>query len=502
MTTAFNICSIRIFWHDRCFPIYAYKGDFGMAKTARSLSGRWTQIIVYTLAYFINIALILSLFLAKYPPIVDLTIINNIVLILTMVGLSRYFIYLYLSPFYYIWQNTFFIRNRKAIATYRPKVSVIIPAWNEEIGLIPTIKTLLKSTYTNLEIVVINDGSTDNSHELMLKFLDDYELRQIHTPQPIDIVYQFVPNGGKGQALNTGITLSTGEIIMTIDADCLVSPSAVENFVHYFADPTIMAASGNIKIGNRQTLIGTLQYIEYILSFYNKKVQSLFNVIYVIGGAAGAFRREVFDKIGYYHTDNATEDIDLTIRIQEAGMRIVYASDAVVFTEGASNLPGIIRQRTRWRRGRFETFRDHRSLFFSFKRSVNKLLSWVILPETFLGEAQITFYIPSILFFLSVYGVVAHDFSPFLMSILIFTSTFFILMAFGERNKQIGVYALVPIIWLLFYIVTYYEVRALAISTWQYLRKQESQWQRWKREGTFDPNASKTSTGTYITPEV
>src|SRR5262249_22839207 len=145
---------------------------------------------------------------------------------------------------------------------------------------------------------------------------------------------------------------------------------------------------------------------------------SLFNTIYIIGGAAGAFRREVFEYVGLYSHHNITEDIDLSVRIQEAGMKIVYAPDAVVYTEGASNFGGLLSQRLRWKRGRFQTFFEHHQLFFSKQEHHNKLLTWGVLPLALFGDLQLFFEV-LFLVFLYIYSFLTHDFSSFVSGVIV-----------------------------------------------------------------------------------
>ncbi len=179
-------------------------------------------------------------------------------------------------------------KHRAEIEAYRPLVSVMIPAWNESQGILNTMKTVLLSTYRNMELVVVNDGSTDDSDKLIRNFLADYE-SWTDGVNDIRIIYDYKSNGGKGRALNRAIELSHGDIIISIDADCIVLPDTIENFVSCFSNPRVMAAVGNVKIGNTTKIIGVIQYLEYLFSFYFKKAESILNTIYIIGGAAGAF---------------------------------------------------------------------------------------------------------------------------------------------------------------------------------------------------------------------
>ena len=125
--------------------------------------------------------------------------------------------------------------------------------------LIKTVKTILANTYPNFEIIIINDGSTDSSDILMRKFMKQYRAQKAFgNKKKANIVYKYKQNGGKGHALNYGIGLSHGEIIISIDADCVLLPTTIGNFVRHFNDQEVMAVVGNVKIGNQKSLLETL----------------------------------------------------------------------------------------------------------------------------------------------------------------------------------------------------------------------------------------------------
>lgn len=409
-----------------------------------------------------------------------------VIVFFASVLLTKYFTYMFLAPWFGLMASrekelvSHFVRN------YQPLVSVMIPAWNEEVGLLSTIKTLLASTYRHLEIVVVNDGSTDGSDEKMHRFLEKYEreMRDIPAERRVKIIYHYQTNGGKGSALNTATRLSHGDILLSIDADCIVDEHAVGAFVEAFRDPRVMAAVGNVKVGNTKTLIGVIQALEYRFGFYGKLADSLLNTIYIIGGAAGAFRREVFGRLGGYSTTNITEDIELSTRIQKAGMKIVYVPSAVVCTEGASTLQGLMKQRLRWKRGRFQTFWEHRDLFFSLDPRHNKLLCWIVLPLALFSEMQLAME-PVFLAMLYVFGFLTNDFSAFISGILI-VSLMFVIQAWHSREQNDGYIWLAPIGWLLFYLCSFVEVYALVNVVWGVIRKQELKWQRWQRTGVTE----------------
>jgi poly-beta-1,6-N-acetyl-D-glucosamine synthase len=441
-----------------------------------------SKFFIYSALYIITFLIIGSVFILIPRQGYDLPLLKIVIVFFASVLLTKYFIYMFFSPWHDVYVAYYDRKYADKIKTYNPLVSVLIPAWNEEQGLLDTVKTLLQSTYRNIELVIVNDGSTDNSDKMMNDFIRQYEADET-IQDKVRIVYHYKQNGGKGAALNTAIELSKGDILMSIDADCVVLEDTIKNFVRHFAHPKVMAVVGNVKVGNTKTVIGVIQYLEFLFSFYFKKADSVMNTIYIIGGAAGAFRREVFDTIGTYNTKNITEDIDLSVRIQGAGMKIVYASDAIVYTEGASDIRGLMKQRLRWKRGRFETFFNNRDLFFSTDKKHNKLLSWVILPLAYFGEVQLSLE-PLFLLFLYVYSFLVNDFSSFISGVVVVGSMFFVQILFDDmKARKLSFYFLSPIGWLLFYVATFVEFNALFRSIWGLVRKKELKWQKWERKG-------------------
>ena len=388
--------------------------------------------------------------------------------------------FIILAPWYtYVWTRR---RRYFAQRNYKPLVSIIIPAWNEEVGLVPTVKTILASSYRPLEVVVVNDGSTDKSDEVMRGFLQKYQQRVRTTPSYAPVIYHYQPNGGKGSALNTGIGLSHGEIIITFDADSVVHEDAVKHFASYFADPEVMAAAGNIKIGNTKTLLGLIQALEYYIGFQIKKAEALLGVVFVIGGAASAFRREVFERLGGYHVGSLTEDMDISMRIQEAGMRIVYAPEALVHTEGPTTIRGLLKQRLRWKRGRLEAFSMHKSSFFSWKKGLNKPFFWIVLPLVILEDIEI-FLGTTYIILLYIYSLLTYDFSILLLSMAFATVLFLFQFSEDRQFRKVSFLLLAPLAWFFFHLVTFVELNSLIHALYTFFRKREVKWQKWQRTG-------------------
>ncbi len=444
---------------------------------------RTKKFLVYSFLHVVTFALIISAFTLTPKESADFPLLRGIIIFFASILLLKYFLYMVISPWHDVvtaYRNKKYARK---IERYKPLVSVLIPAWNEEKGILKTVETILESRYRNMEIIIVNDGSTDSSDKLIRAFIRKYHKNIPDSPDKIKIIYHYKQNGGKGAALNTALTFSSGDLIMSIDADCVVLPETIGNFVRNFVDPKIMAAVGNVKVGNTQKIVGVVQYLEFLFSFYFKKADSVMNTIYIIGGAAGVFRSEVFEKLGGYNITSITEDIELSMRIQNAGMKVVYADDAVVYTEGASEVPDLMKQRLRWKRGRFETFFEYRHMFFSRDSKHNKLLSWILLPLGYFGELQLSLELLFVAF-LYAYSAYINDFSSFISGIIIVGSMFFVQIAFDDKKtKNLSMYLLSPIGWLLFYIATFVEVTALFKTLHSLLKKEEVKWQRWQRRG-------------------
>jgi cellulose synthase/poly-beta-1,6-N-acetylglucosamine synthase-like glycosyltransferase len=367
---------------------------------------------------------------------------------------------------------------------YNPRISVLIPAYNEEVGLMSTVQSVIDSEYKNVEIIVVNDGSSDGSDAIMTKFVHEYDAytQDDDNSEHVTLKYFYKLNGGKGVALNYALDKAEGEIIVTIDADCTVTPTTMGNFVRRFADPSVMAAVGNVKIGNIQNVIGVVQSIEFLNSFYTKHAESLLGIIYIIGGAAGAYRKQVFDELGGYSPTNITEDIHLSFRMQYAGMKMVYAYDAVVYTEGASDFNGLAKQRQRWKIGWLQTMAEFKDFVFSRKKEHNKILAWEMLPVVAFGNVQTTFE-PLFVVALYIYSYLVSDYTVFITWIMLETIVMFAVLVVERRTITLRTIFLTPITWLLFHITSYVEYQALMVSMWNIIRKKDVKWQRWERVG-------------------
>lgn len=438
------------------------------------------KVLAYVSLYIILFIVISSVIFRAPAEAGQFVWLRTITVIFASLLLTKYFIYMFLSP----WNEVRQIHHQKTLKRtknnrpYRPKVSVIVPVWNEEQGITTTIESLLNSSYTRMEILVIDNASNDKTAKTIMDLVIQNICTQSDVPirKRIPVKYLYEGAQGKGNALNTGLAHATGEIIVPVDAGCYMPRETIQKFVNHFEDPTVMAAVGNVRIGKTNTLLGVIQYFEFLFSFYLKKAQSLIHTIHSTRGAADAFRRKIFSKVGRYSTTNITEDVELSVRMQTAGMRIVYASDALVYTEGAATLQDLMKKRLLWVRGRFETFAEHRELFFSTKAQENKALSWLVLPIVLFGELQLSLEF-LFLGLLYIFSFATGDFTPFISGIVIVSSMFVVQILFDKHHEHnLTFILLAPIGWLLFYVSTLVETSALFKALWGYIRQKKLVW--------------------------
>jgi cellulose synthase/poly-beta-1,6-N-acetylglucosamine synthase-like glycosyltransferase/peptidoglycan/xylan/chitin deacetylase (PgdA/CDA1 family) len=228
-------------------------------------------------------------------------------------------------------------------------VSVIVPAWNEREGIVATVKSLVASDH-DVEVVVVDDASTDGTAAAVV---------QLKLP---GVRVARVPKGGKAAALNTGIALSRHPIIVMLDADTVVEPEAIHRLVQPFADPTVGAVAGNVKVGNRSSMVTRWQHIEYVIGFnLDRRLYERFDCIPTVPGALGAFRRIAVDAAGGITDETLAEDTDLTIAVHRAGWRVVYVDDARSWTEAPATIGQLWRQRYRWSYGTMQALWKHRT---------------------------------------------------------------------------------------------------------------------------------------------
>ncbi|MFF4304049.1 bifunctional polysaccharide deacetylase/glycosyltransferase family 2 protein [Streptomyces sp. NPDC001601] len=246
-------------------------------------------------------------------------------------------------------------RNKRRFSwgpTVTRPVSVIVPAYNEKECIANTLESLAQSTHP-IEVVVVDDGSTDGTSEIARAAADKLGMPNVR------VIRQ--ENAGKPAALNNGVRNASYDIVVMMDGDTVFEPDTVRHLVQPFADPEVGAVAGNAKVGNRNTVIGAWQHIEYVMGFnLDRRMYDLLRCMPTIPGAIGAFRREAVLGVGGMSEDTLAEDTDITIAMHRAGWRVVYQEHAKAWTEAPGSLKQLWSQRYRWSYGTMQALWKHR----------------------------------------------------------------------------------------------------------------------------------------------
>ncbi|MCZ6767378.1 MAG: glycosyltransferase family 2 protein [bacterium] len=255
----------------------------------------------------------------------------------------------------------FFRRERKKPVfdhRYVPPVTVLISAYNEQDHIQQTIEGCLAIDYPNYETLVVDDGSTDGTSSILRKFSDGGAIRLVTK----------LANEGKAMALNDAIPLANGEIFLMIDADAVPDPGVLKAMVPHFKSSRVAAVTGNPRVANRHSLLSKLQAIEFssIVSL-QRRGSRIWGKLLTISGVVGAFHRTALLDVGAFSPDMATEDIDLTWKLQRRHYDIRYEPRAIVWMRVPVSVRGLWRQRCRWSEGMGQVLRRHAKGVFSWK---------------------------------------------------------------------------------------------------------------------------------------
>jgi cellulose synthase/poly-beta-1,6-N-acetylglucosamine synthase-like glycosyltransferase len=239
--------------------------------------------------------------------------------------------------------------------SYQPRVSVIVPAYNESLGIAHCLRGMGAQTYADFEVIVVDDGSTDDTAAIARSIAMEPGLLGRLT-----VISK--ANGGKASALNHGILEAGGEIIVTVDSDSVLEADALEHLIRPFADPSVGAVGGNVRVAQPRGFLGHHQMVEYVVGLMlQRSAFADIDAMQVMSGAIGAFRHDVLQSVGGYSSDTVTEDFDITLAVWKTGYRVVFNPKAIAWTEGPSSYKDLLSQRIRWTFGGFQTLRKYRT---------------------------------------------------------------------------------------------------------------------------------------------
>jgi poly-beta-1,6-N-acetyl-D-glucosamine synthase len=396
-------------------------------------------------------------------------IVNHFIFLLTILLFSAYIFLALVSAITlrrYLRKNSYVDYNSIILAPLTPSISIIAPAYNEEVTIVDNIRALLALYYNNFEVIVVNDGSTDNTFQ---KVVDAYNLEKVNyffdyriPCERIRGVYKSKNrsykrltvidklNGGKSDALNAGINISKNQLICSIDVDSIMEPDALLKMAKPFMEETnrkVIGTGGVVRIANSCVIEGgqikeirlpkkflpRVQVLEYTRAFLMARMAwGRLNGLLIISGALGMFDKEIAIKCGGYSIKTIGEDMELVVRMrrymsdQKQAYAVVYIPDPLVWTEVPSTMKILGRQRNRWTRGTIETLATHKSMFFNPKYGILGLLS-IPYWATFEWLAPIVEFLGLIYF--TVLAVFGHPNWSFFLLLLAFVYTFAISMS-------------------------------------------------------------------------
>lgn len=317
----------------------------------------------------------------------------------------------------YVKKNSFVNYKEILSSTFSPSISIIAPAYNESLNIVENVRSLLSSHYVNYDVIIVNDGSKDDSLSRLIEAydliqIDHYINEQIKTKPLRNGIYKSTnpafdklivvdkENGGKADALNMGLNISKNKYVACIDVDCLLLEDALQKMIKPFLETTdakVIAAGGVIRIANSCTVKdGKLfdvnfpkswleqgQILEYLRAFLlGRMAWSRLNGLLVISGAFGLFDKKIAIKVGGYDTNTVGEDMEIIVRMrrymedQKQKYKVAYIPDPLCWTEAPDNYKTFISQRNRWTRGTIETLKKHHKIGFNPKYKALGLISY------------------------------------------------------------------------------------------------------------------------------
>ncbi len=349
----------------------------------------------------------------------------------------------------------------RKVITNHPKITLLIPAHNESVSIKKTILSILENNYPNKEIIIIDDHSTDDTFEQASEFVKKGSIRIFRRKEG---------KGSKAAAINFGALYATGDILMIMDGDTLIERNVLKQIAKYMDDPKVAAVAGNVRILSGDNGINNVltrcQSYEYVIAFeLGRRVRNIMNILVIIPGAFGAFRKQMARKVGLYDKDTITEDFDLTIKVFKTGDKVVFISDAIAWTFCPSTWKGWFRQRLRWTHGQIATLLKHKDIMTSKNVVYRNLFILAVIDMLFMDIILILLRL-AFLIWIIFFGFTENTVFAFLLLMIVYLineSIAFLASAIFSPNKADLKYVyLLPFIFLI-YRPVYAFVRVYAI---------------------------------------
>ena len=413
---------------------------------------------------------------------------------------------------------------------YQPPVSIILPAYNEETSVVSSVRSLLKTSYPAFEIVVVNDGSSDRTRDVLIEAFGLVRVPEAYRTrlqtEPVHGVYASAScprvrmvdkaNGGKADAINAGINCVRYPLFCVVDADSILQPESLSRVVRPFLEDSRVVASGGVvrvlngctvrdgmldKIGLPNRWLPSFQLVEYLRAFlFGRMGWSPMNALLIISGAFGVFYKERVIAIGGYRTDTVGEDMDLVIRLhrnlreEKRDYRIVFVPDSVCWTEAPTDLASLRNQRMRWQRGLAESLWTNIGMLFNRRSGA---AGWVAFPFMlffeFLGPIiEVVGYVSMIV--LALCGLVQLDVFLIFLAAAVGMGILLSVNAMLLEELSFGLYSR-PAQQLRLFVVAILENfgyrqlnsiwRFSATIRWMFSRRKRHSWGRISRDGSW-----------------
>jgi cellulose synthase/poly-beta-1,6-N-acetylglucosamine synthase-like glycosyltransferase/peptidoglycan/xylan/chitin deacetylase (PgdA/CDA1 family) len=366
--------------------------------------------------------------------------------------------------------------RRERTSEYLPQVVVVVPAYNEGVGIERAVRSLAASDYPEFEVVVVDDGSTDDTGAIVERLALD-RVRVLRKP-----------NGGKASALNVGIGASSAPVVVMVDGDTVFEPEALRRLVQPLGDATVGAVSGNTKVGNRRGLLGRWQHIEYVTGFnLDRRMYEVLQCTPTVPGAIGAFRRDALAEVGGVPGDTLAEDTDLTLAIGRTGRRVLYAEDARAWTEAPSSLGDLWRQRYRWSYGTMQAVWKHKGALLT-RDPRQRRIGRLALPYMILFQILLPILAPLVDLF-ALYGLLFSNALPVIAFWLAFNALQLLLATFAFKmdNESLRPLWALPLQQFVYRQLMYVVIIESTISA---LVGARAQWRHLTRTGDVEVKAA------------